>query len=145
VAALSSEELLDEGRRVIWILFREKVSAVHRLSVRMRSPLPPDSRGPRPFRRKESSGPPWANRSNIGHSIRLPASLSTLSCSTSIVIFPAPARTGVHRQTGTLGSSIPRPLCRRSHRGCRSRNYPVRGRHARTHGQELINEGRDVF
>jgi hypothetical protein len=27
VAALSSEELLDEGRRVIWILFREKVSA----------------------------------------------------------------------------------------------------------------------
>jgi hypothetical protein len=37
VAALSSEELLDEGRRVIWILFREKVSAFHRLSVRVRA------------------------------------------------------------------------------------------------------------
>jgi hypothetical protein len=44
-----------------------------------------------------------------------------------------------------LDSSIPRPLWRRSHRGCRSRNYPARGRHARTRGQELINEGRDVF
>src|ERR1700733_8165166 len=66
VAALSSEELLDEGRRVIWILFREKVSAVHRLSVRMRSPLPPDSRGPRPFRRKSQAGHPGPTEATLG-------------------------------------------------------------------------------
>src|SRR5271170_2795139 len=33
VAALSSEALLDEGRRVIWILLREKVAALHRRYV----------------------------------------------------------------------------------------------------------------
>ena len=58
--------------------------------------------------------------------------------------FSSTSTDGLHRQTGTLGLKHPE-AARRSHRGCRSRNYPARGRHARTHGQELINEGRDVF
>src|ERR1700733_7337356 len=65
VAALSSEELLDEGRRVIWILFREKVSPFHRLSVRVRRPLPPNSRGPRPFRRKCQAGHPGPTEATL--------------------------------------------------------------------------------
>src|ERR1700723_1231599 len=41
--ASCSKELLDESCRIVRILFREEVAAFHRLALRARSPLPPDS------------------------------------------------------------------------------------------------------
>ena len=41
--ASSRKELLDEKCGVVGILFREKVPALHRLSVSVRSPLTPDT------------------------------------------------------------------------------------------------------
>ena len=37
------EELLDQNCRVVRILFREEVATLHRLALRVRSPLPPNA------------------------------------------------------------------------------------------------------
>jgi len=40
---LCGEELLDENCGVVRILFREEVATLHRLALRVRSPLPPNA------------------------------------------------------------------------------------------------------
>src|SRR5271170_6205265 len=50
--ASSRKELLDENCGVVRILFRKEVAALHRLSARVRSPLPPDAERPGVFRVK---------------------------------------------------------------------------------------------
>ena len=144
MAALSSEELLDEGRRVIWILFREKVSAVHRLSVRMRSPLPPDSRGPRPFRRKSQAGHPGPTEATLGirFACRLPYRRYRVR------------RRSLFSSTSTDGSTPPnRNPWTQASRGRYVADLIVAVDPAITPPEagmrdlrsELINEGRDVF
>jgi Transposase DDE domain group 1 len=43
INGLCGEELFDENRRVVRVLFRKEVAALHGLSLRVRSPLPPNS------------------------------------------------------------------------------------------------------
>ena len=43
MSGLCGEELLDENCGVVRVLFREEVATFHRLSLRVRSPLPPNA------------------------------------------------------------------------------------------------------
>jgi len=43
MSGLCGQELLDENCGVVRILFREEVATLHRLALRVRSPLPPNA------------------------------------------------------------------------------------------------------
>jgi hypothetical protein len=45
IGSLCREKLFDDKGSLVGVLLREKVAAFHRLSVRVRSPLPPNSQG----------------------------------------------------------------------------------------------------